>query len=678
MVEGHTPRVGLPGRDGGGRGLAHRRRSKLRPGGGEVLEHRGAQLVDEAEKALLAPTLERGRKARLAARRIVEEIRDPQHSPQTGVAATQHHLYLGLSRHLPDLLGGRRGLAAVGELLVDPVQLAGIQDPETGRLGEVGDQQLGDAGRQPFELRIAGQVVEDEDRKCSSRQDIPLAPLRGDAGSFGGGAGGDRRRRPVTQEDSGQSHRHQCHQDDGGGRQHRPAPPSGRSQGRPGAQVGAALEHLFQPPGLLQARQPVPDLAGALVAPVGILLQAASDDVADLDSQLPAHGVQVARLVPEDGPGGLRQSLGREGVPAKGHLVEHGTESEDVGPGVRRLARQLFGCHVGHGAEQNAFLGQSVVTPGGFLGEAEIEDFDPAFRGNHHVGRLQVPMDHAALVGGGQRLGQIGGEAEEVFGRQALVGDRLAERLAVDQLHGQKTDPVVFFDRVDGDDVGVIERREHLRLAFESRQPSGTAGLGSRQHLDRDPAVEAGIYAGVDLPHAAGADGADDLVGAEPALAKQVLLAVLGSRIVDCPGLSEGTEVPRVGGRKARRGELDPVEWPLDRALGSKARQRRVGGNLEEIVELSLGVEVRQGFLEQRCVVAAGFLEKSPLLCLGPIKGPEQQVDQLLLALRGHRFSPAKPASCPPCADVARRVRSASRGRPWRATGRGSSRPRPR
>ena len=56
-------------------------------------------------------------------------------------------------------------------------------------------------------------------------------------------------------------------------------------------------------------------------------------------------------------------------------------------------------------------------------------------------------------------------------------------------------------------DVRVIQRREHLRLALEPREPVriGRERLG--QHLDRDVAVQPRVARAIDLAHPAGADG---------------------------------------------------------------------------------------------------------------------------------------------------------------------------
>ena len=60
-------------------------------------------------------------------------------------------------------------------------------------------------------------------------------------------------------------------------------------------------------------------------------------------------------------------------------------------------------------------------------------------------------------------------------------------------------------------DVGMIERREQLRLAAEARKAIGLAGDGRQQDLDRDVAIQLQIACAIHLAHTAGADGGEDL-----------------------------------------------------------------------------------------------------------------------------------------------------------------------
>ncbi len=62
---------------------------------------------------------------------------------------------------------------------------------------------------------------------------------------------------------------------------------------------------------------------------------------------------------------------------------------------------------------------------------------------------------------------------------------------------------------------GMIQRRQHLRFAAESREAIRIVGDRRQQHLDRDVAIQLGIARAIHLAHAAGAEGGEDFVRAE-------------------------------------------------------------------------------------------------------------------------------------------------------------------
>jgi hypothetical protein len=91
----------------------------------------------------------------------------------------------------------------------------------------------------------------------------------------------------------------------------------------------------------------------------------------------------------------------------------------------------LFGRHVGEGASDGADagerLGEGVVFVGGdFMmeefGEAEVEEFGHAGVLDHDVGGLEVAVDDAKGVGGGEGGGDLAGvrEAVEWDGTEAM------------------------------------------------------------------------------------------------------------------------------------------------------------------------------------------------------------------------------------------------------------------
>jgi hypothetical protein len=132
------------------------------------------------------------------------------------------------------------------------------------------------------------------------------------------------------------------------------------------------------------------------------------------------------------------------------------------------------------------------------------------------VGGLEVAMDDAVLVGGAHRVDQRQREARELPRRQAASGDQAGERLALHQLHREEVDAVGVLDRVDGDDIGVVQRGNRLGLALEAPEAVGVGRHLQRQDLEGDTAVQPGVFGGVDLTHSAFAERGDDVVVAEP------------------------------------------------------------------------------------------------------------------------------------------------------------------
>jgi hypothetical protein len=71
------------------------------------------------------------------------------------------------------------------------------------------------------------------------------------------------------------------------------------------------------------------------------------------------------------------------------------------------------------------------------------------------------------------------------------------------------------FEPIDGGDVGMIQRREHLRFPLETGQAVWIRGEQLREHLQRDVAVQPRIARAIHLAHAARADKGCYLIGAE-------------------------------------------------------------------------------------------------------------------------------------------------------------------
>ena len=107
-------------------------------------------------------------------------------------------------------------------------------------------------------------------------------------------------------------------------------------------------------------------------------------------------------------------------------------------------------------------------------------------RVEHGVGRLQIAMRDAALVRGAHRIGKRDGEVSTRSSGSPSGGMILLERLAVDELEREKRHAVGFLDRMDGDDVRMIERGGGARLALEALAPIGITARAAGKHLECD------------------------------------------------------------------------------------------------------------------------------------------------------------------------------------------------
>jgi hypothetical protein len=143
--------------------------------------------------------------------------------------------------------------------------------------------------------------------------------------------------------------------------------------------------------------------------------------------------------------------------------------------------------------------------------ETEIQHLHRAVWPHLHVCGFQVAMDDTLLVRGFERLGDLARDRQRFVERYRSARDSLREIFPLDEFHHEG----VAFDPVDGCDVGMVERRQHLRFAREPRQPIRIEREGLRQDLDRDVTIELGIPCAIDDAHATFADLGDDLVGSD-------------------------------------------------------------------------------------------------------------------------------------------------------------------
>src|SRR5262249_36175058 len=110
--------------------------------------------------------------------------------------------------------------------------------------------------------------------------------------------------------------------------------------------------------------------------------------------------------------------------------------------------------------------------------------------------------------------------------------EAFGERFARDQLEYKVGHVTRLLEPVDGGDVGVIERRERLGLAAETRQPLRIARELGGGRLDRHLALEPPVPRAGRRPPAAAPERREDLVRADAATGGQWH----GDRLAHCSG----------------------------------------------------------------------------------------------------------------------------------------------
>ncbi len=112
-------------------------------------------------------------------------------------------------------------------------------------------------------------------------------------------------------------------------------------------------------------------------------------------------------------------------------------------------------------------------------------------------------MDDALLVGGGERLRERDGDLEDALQGHPAFGNHVREPLALDELHGEEVNAPGLLDRVNGDDIRMVEGSERLRFALESLQALLGARQLGRQDLEGYVPLELGVLRPVHLTHTA-------------------------------------------------------------------------------------------------------------------------------------------------------------------------------
>ncbi len=95
------------------------------------------------------------------------------------------------------------------------------------------------------------------------------------------------------------------------------------------------------------------------------------------------------------------------------HLVEHGSEGVQVGPGRDFTAHGLLRGHVGHGSHHHPFGGQPRTVDG--HRQAKVTNLGSAISGKPDVAGFQVPVDDATAMRKLQTTAGLSGNVDGAF-----------------------------------------------------------------------------------------------------------------------------------------------------------------------------------------------------------------------------------------------------------------------
>ncbi len=116
-------------------------------------------------------------------------------------------------------------------------------------------------------------------------------------------------------------------------------------------------------------------------------------------------------------------------------------------------------------------------------------------------------MNHSATVGLVEAIADFCTNLQYLVTGKGASPQAVSEGFALQKLHDQKIDAVVLADVVKGADVGIVQRRDGLRLALEALPGFRVVRKVSWQDFDRYRAVQASIAGAINLSHSASAEG---------------------------------------------------------------------------------------------------------------------------------------------------------------------------
>ncbi len=159
--------------------------------------------------------------------------------------------------------------------------------------------------------------------------------------------------------------------------------------------------------------------------------------------------------------------------------------------------------------------------------QAEIEQLHLAFRSQHDIARLQMPVNDAVLVRLFESGGDLDGDADQFHFGDRAAASIVGQRLPGDELHDNEIHVAVAVEVVDRRDVRMTQLRERVGFA---PQPPACIGIDRRRavdDLDGDVTAEPVVVGSIGLAHPARAETVEKTVTPESVAAERVVHTAL-------------------------------------------------------------------------------------------------------------------------------------------------------
>ena len=258
----------------------------------------------------------------------------------------------------------------------------------------------------------------------------------------------------------------------------------------------------------------------------GLLLEAVTDNARERFGDGGQRG-DVRRLDVQRRVHRVDRRITLEGATSRKQFVEDAAKGKNVSPMIDGAAPHLLRRHVAGRAQHRPRAreatghrrhlcgGGCVRLDGGGPGETEVENLHLPVVQDEDVVGLEIAMHDAACMRRFEPARSLRRDGGRLLRRQRTAADQVAQRLAFEQFGDGVVHAVVAAEIVNREDVGMRERGDGARFAFEPRDAIRVGADRGRQHLECDIAPQLDVMRAVDLTHSARAEQADDLVTPE-------------------------------------------------------------------------------------------------------------------------------------------------------------------